>query len=141
MNEDESQNGKGRALNVNIFDGIGVSDAVTVERSDITITARREDGEEQNISIPREVPSDEIAQSVSDALCIPADVSAPFQELIVESIEQVKREPWEVKIDLSLPLQKLHPRLPELKILSLTVKTGQKSTYKRLTIKKQLPKG
>jgi len=139
MSEDKNQNDKEDLLYVNVSDGIYVSDVVDVQLSDITITARREDGEEQNITIPREVPSDAIAQSVSDALSIPEEASAPFQELIIEEIEHVKREPWEAKLDISLPLHKLHPRLPDLKLVSLQVKSGQRITAKKYTMK-QLPK-
>lgn len=141
MSKEENQNDKEDLLYVNVSDGIYVSDIVDVQLSDITITAHLEDGEEKNFSIPREIPSNEIAQSVSDALCIPADASAPFQEFITEKVEYAKKEGWEGKMELGLPLQKLHPSLPEFKILSLELKTGQKITYKKYTTKKQQPKG
>jgi len=48
-------------------------------------------------------------------------------------VEYIKKEPWEGKIELSLPLQKFHPHLPSLKILSLEVRAGQKITYKKYT--------
>ena len=140
MSEDENQNNKESVLHINVSDEIKISDDVTVEVSDITITARSEDNEEHNIVFPQAVSSDVIAQSLSDVLCIPADGSASFKEFIIENIEHVKKEPSGVKIDFSLPLQKLHPRLPNLKILSLEVKTGQKSTYKKYTIMSQQPK-
>lgn len=140
MNEDENQNNKDSVLNINVSDGIGISDEVTVELSDITITTRGEDNEEHNIVFPQAVSSDVIAQSLSDELCIPADSSDLFQEFIKEKVEYIKKEPWEGKIELSLPLQKFHPHLPSLKILSLEVRAGQKITYKKYTVKSQQPK-
>jgi len=137
MSEDEKQNNKESVRHINVNDEIKISDDVTVEVSDFTITARSENNEEHNIVFPQAASSDVIAQSLSDALCIPADGSASFQDFIIEHIEQVRKEPWEGKMNFSLPLQKLHPRLPNLKILSLELKTGQKSTYKKYTIKSQ----
>jgi len=140
MSEDENQNNMKRTLNINVSDGIGISDEVTVELSDITITTRGENNEEHNIVFPQAVSSDVIAQSLSDELCIPADASDFFKEVITEKVEYIKKEPWEGKIELSLPLQKFHPHLPSLKILSLEVRAGQKITYKKYTVKSQQPK-
>ncbi len=140
MSGDKSQDDKPKAFDIVMNDQIGLSDSFTVEASDITITAYHQDGEEQNIVFPQEVPSDVIARSVSDALCIPGDATAPFQELIAESVEHVKKGSWEGKMEIGLPLSKLHPWLPDLKLLSVQVKSGEKSTYKKTTIKTQLPK-
>ncbi len=68
MSEDEKQNNKENVLQVNVYDEIKVSDDVTVEPSDITITARGEDDEELKFVFGQAVSSDAIAQSVSDAL-------------------------------------------------------------------------
>ncbi|HUS71513.1 MAG TPA: hypothetical protein VMY06_00490 [Sedimentisphaerales bacterium] len=136
MSEDENQNNKKNDLNVNVSDGIKISEDITVEPSDITVTARSEDNEEKKIIFSQAVSSEVIAQDLSDALCISGDDSAPFQDLIKEWIEYVKKEPWEGKMGLNLPLDKIHPRLPNIN-WSFEFRTGQKTTIKKYTSKRQ----
>jgi len=75
---------------------------------------------------------------VHDEIGISDEVTVELSDITI--VEYIKKEPWEGKIELSLPLQKFHPHLPSLKILSLEVRAGQKITYKKYTVKSQQPK-
>ena len=139
MCHDKNQKDKEDVLDINEGDEINVSDFIEVQSSDITVTAQREDGEEQNIIFQREIPSDAIAQQVSDVLSIPENVSYSFQKLIFEKVEEIKKKPTKFKLN-GPSLYKLFQWPPDFNILSLEVKTGEKIIHRKTTIKMQLPK-
>ena len=92
MGKEENQNNKENELYINVGDEIKITDDVTVEVSDITMTARIKDNEQLKFVFPRAVSSEVIAQYLNDALCIPLESTSFFKDFIIENIEHVKKD-------------------------------------------------